>query len=126
MIDEVESIVKEQTDSIGIVVDKIYLVGDMRLPKQVEDALNAKVQATQEAQQSENQLRKAEAEAKKKVATAEGEAKSILAIAEAQAQANKLLNASLTPTLVNYKAIEKWNGELPQVSGNNTPFINLK
>ena len=27
---------------------------------------------------------------------------------------------------VQLKAIEKWDGKLPQVAGQNTPFINLK
>jgi regulator of protease activity HflC (stomatin/prohibitin superfamily) len=126
LVNDVEVIVKKQTDSIGIIVDKIYLVGELRLPRAVYDALNEKVKATQKAQQRENELRQTEAEARKMKANAEGMADSIRLVAEAQAQANKLLNSTLTPTLVNYKAIEKWNGALPQVSGSNTPFINLK
>lgn len=126
IIEEVTNMVKDQVNEIGIIIEKIYLVGDMRLSKSVIDALNNKMVATQRAQQRENELREAEAQAKKQVAEAEGQAKAILAIADAQANANKKLSNSITKDLVNYKAIEKWNGALPQVSGNNTPFINLK
>ena len=50
----------------------------------------------------------------------------ILGVATAQAKANQLLNASLTPTLVNYKAIEKWDGKLPTYSGGGAvPFLNI-
>lgn len=46
--------------------------------------------------------------------------------ADAWAKANRKLASSLTRPLVDYKAIEKWTGSLPQVSGGATPFINLK
>ena len=46
--------------------------------------------------------------------------------AKAQAEANHLLTQSLSNNLVQYKAIEKWNGVMPQVTGNNTPFIDLR
>lgn len=126
LLTEVQNSVKKQVGPIGIEIDKIYLVGSMRLPPTVIAALNNKITATQRAQQRENELREAEAEAKKRIAQAEGEAKSKLTIAEAEAKANQVLAASITTTLVNYKSIEKWNGALPQVSGGATPFINLK
>jgi regulator of protease activity HflC (stomatin/prohibitin superfamily) len=68
----------------------------------------------------------AEAEAKKTVAKAEGDAKSILLKAEAESQALKLKNSSLTSMLVQYEAIQKWDGKLPIFStGGAVPFINL-
>jgi hypothetical protein len=36
-----------------------------------------------------------------------------------------MLSRSITPILVSYKGIEKWNGILPQVSGGAIPFIEL-
>lgn len=86
-----------------------------------------KIQATQQAQQRENEVRTAEAEAKKKFAAAEGQAKSILKVAKAQAEANKLLADSISPELVQYKSIEKWNGILPtMMAGDAIPMINMK
>lgn len=52
--------------------------------------------------------------------------------AEAEAYSLKIKRESVTPDLIELKkieaqlkAIEKWDGKLPQVSGTNTPFINL-
>ena len=53
--------------------------------------------------------------AKAEVAKAEGEAQATLVRAKAQAEANQLLQATLTPNLIQSKAIDKWNGTLPQV-----------
>lgn len=110
----------------GIIVENIYLLGAMRLPQGVSAALNSKIEATQKAQQRENELREAEAQAKKDVAKAEGEAKSKLITAEAEAKANKLKQASLTKELIQYEAIQRWDGKLSQFSGGGVmPFINI-
>jgi len=136
-ISDVSVLVKSQLDPNGIIIDKLSLVGEIRIPKTVRDALNQKVQATQRAQQRENELREAEAQAKKaeaeargkaqaNIARAEGEAKAILVEAEAQAKANRLLSQSITPTLVKYKQIEKWDGKLPTVTSDGGTLVNLK
>ena len=80
----------------------------------------------QEAEQAQYELQKQQTLAKANVAEAQGEAQALLVKAKAQAEANHLLQASITSTLVRYKAIEKWNGIMPQVTGNNTPFIDLR
>ena len=95
------------------------------MPEAVVSALNAKIQATQEAIRVENELRASEAEARKQIAKAEGESKSILLRAEGQAKANEILSRSLTPTLIQYKALDEWDGKLPQITGGATPFVNL-
>lgn len=90
-------------------------------------ALNAKVEATQQAQQRQNEVATAKAEADKKIEAARGEAESIRLRAEAQAAANEKLARSLTPSLVQYTALQKWNGELPKFTGNGAiPLIDLK
>lgn len=127
LLKKVQAMVMEQVGPIGIVVEKIYLVGSMRLPPAVVSSLNSKIQATQTAMQRENEVREAKAEAAKKIATAEGEAQSILKVAKAQSKANKILAASITPELVRYKSVEKWNGSYPQVVGGEAmiPMVNL-
>jgi len=45
--------------------------------------------------------------------------------ATAETKANQLISQSITQTLVQYKAIDKWDGKLPQVSSDNIPFINI-
>jgi regulator of protease activity HflC (stomatin/prohibitin superfamily) len=127
MILKVEEIVKNSLKDNGILVEKVYLVGSIRLPENVVSALNSKIEATQRAQQRENELREAEAQAKKQVAEAEGKAKSMIAIAEAEAKANSLKLKTLTNELIQYEAIQKWDGKLPTMTGSNAvPFINVE
>ena len=125
LIENVQNVVKSTLDSTGIVIDKIYLIGSIRIPDKVKAALDSKVEMTQDAQKAENEVKKAEAEAKIKIAKANGDAQSTIINAQAQAKANQLISASLTQTLVNYNAVDKWDGKLPTVSGGNTPFINI-
>ena len=47
-------------------------------------------------------------------------------VAQGQAKANDALSRSISPILVQYKSIEKWNGILPQVSGGSIPFVDLR
>ena len=122
LFDKVQQMVSNQLSPNGIVIDKISIVGSIRLPKQITDSLNDKVAATQTSQKVENQLRSAKAEAQKMIAKAEGEAK-----------ANEIIANSVSDKILTWqrlqnesKAIDKWNGALPQVSGTGTtPFINL-
>lgn len=115
LIERVQAYVKTQTDSFGIKELRLYLVGEMRPPKEVKDAISAKITATQKAQQAENELQTAKAQAAKAIAEAEG-----------QAKANELKQRTLTKELIEYEAVQKWNGVLPQVTSGATPFINLK
>lgn len=126
LIDSVTRDVNIECDDIGIIVDKIYWIGRIKLPPTVKDAIDSKIKATQIAQQRENELREAEAAAKKRVAEAEGIAQSVLLQAEAEAKANRVVSASITATLVEYEKIKKWNGELPQVTGSGATLVNLK
>ena len=70
--------------------------------------------AAAEADAQEAKAR-AQGEAEAAIAKAEGEAQAILTKAEAQAEANKLLEKSLTPEVLEQKKIDKWNGEYPSV-----------
>lgn len=127
LLKKVEAYVRDQCGDL-FNIERIYLVGDLRLPPQVTQALNAKIQATQQAQQVENEIRAAKAEAEKKIAQADGEARSILVVAEAQAKANKVLAASLTDEFVRYQALKQWNGILPttMLPNGSVPFVPVK
>ncbi len=107
---EVQKQVADQVKDIGIVIDKIYLLGSLRLPEGVIKAVNSKMEATQKAQQRQNEVAEAEADARKKFAGAEGESRSLLIVAEAQAKANRVIADSITPELVQYEYVKKWNG----------------
>src|SRR5439155_443913 len=89
--------------------------------------LQQKMAAQQQAQQADYELQRQQTLAKAKVAEAEGEAQSTLVKAKAQAEANNLLQQTLSPLLIQNKAIERWNGTLPQFTGGGAiPFLNLK
>ncbi len=81
-------------------------------------AIEAKQTAEQQALKAKNDLDRIKVEAQQKIAMAEAEARTI----QIQAQAIKEQGGA---EYVQLKAIEKWDGKLPQVSGGNTPFINL-
>lgn len=126
MMDMVEEVVRKQVQPFGIEIEKISWLGKIRLPAAVEESINRKLAATQMAQQRENEIAQTKAEAQKKIEEAKGEAESIRLRAEAQATANKILAASITPTLVQYRALDKWDGILPRLTGNSAiPFISV-
>ena len=107
-----------------IIVDDIYFA-NIRFSPEYEKAIEAKQVAQQQVETQKQVLAQREIEAQQKVATAKGEAESILVVAQEQAKANEVLSHSITPILVSYKSIERWNGILPQVSGGAVPFIEL-
>ncbi len=107
-----------------IIVDDIYFA-NIRFSPEYEKAIEAKQVAQQQVETQRQVLAQREIEAQQKVATAKGEAESIQVVAQGQAKANDALSRSISPILVQYKSIEKWNGILPQVSGGAVPFIDL-
>jgi regulator of protease activity HflC (stomatin/prohibitin superfamily) len=107
-----------------VIVDDIYFA-NIRFSPEYEGAIEAKQVAQQQVETQKQVLAQREIEAQQKVATAKGEAESILVVAQGQAKANDALSRSISPILVQYKSIEKWNGILPQVSGGAVPFIDL-
>jgi len=126
-ITKVNALVKSDCAEVGIDLDKIYLIGSFKLPPNVVNSINSKIQASQNAMKVENEVATAKAEALKTIVVAEAEAKRVLIDAEAKAKANKLLSESLTSNFIEYQKLLKWNGTLPQIVGSGTiPMIDLK
>ena len=126
----VERDVRERFAPFGINVQKVYWIGEMRIPDSVRDGITAKVRSTQLAIQRENELRQAEAEAAKKVAEAEGLAAASIARAKGESEAIKLEGEALRqyPEVLEQQAIQKWDGTLPKVvmgEDGATPFISI-
>lgn len=115
LVAQVQKDVKAQFDPMGIVVDSISLVGNFKLPDAVTQALNAKIGATQKAQQRENEVAEAKAQAEKDIAQATG-----------LARANELKAKSITQPLIEWEKIQKWDGHMPQYIGGGNPMIQLK
>jgi regulator of protease activity HflC (stomatin/prohibitin superfamily) len=127
LVEAVQEKVQSQVSDIGLVVEKVYLVGTLRLPDAVNIAINSKIKATQMAEQRQNEVAQSTAEANKEIAAAQGVAQSKLIVAEAEAKAIRLKADALkdSASLVQWQAVDKWDGKLPTVSGGATPFINL-
>lgn len=120
------------------VIDYITFANKLRMDPRIEQSINNIIEQKQKTAQSELQVKQiraqadqavaqAEGEARSKRAIAEGEAQAILAKAKAQAEANDLLSKSLSPNLVQYEALHRWDGKLPVYSGlgSAVPFMNL-
>lgn len=112
---------KEITDSLAerdVIVKKLDLV-NLDFEDDYEKAVERKVVAIQKAEEAKN----------KTVEVAEQKKQTILS-AEAQAQSMRIRAQALTQNkaLVEYEAVQKWDGKLPQyILGNGAmPFINLK
>ncbi|HET7563160.1 MAG TPA: prohibitin family protein [Rhodanobacteraceae bacterium] len=76
-------------------------------------AIEQKQVAQQKAQQAEYDLARIKVQAQQEIAQAQG-----------QAQAQKLLQVTLSPEIIQLKAVEKWNGVLPQYTGGGAiPFL---
>jgi regulator of protease activity HflC (stomatin/prohibitin superfamily) len=126
-MDSVTVNVKRLAASKRFVIDNVYLLGNIVPPRSVVDALNAKVKAREIAQQKQNELVQVQADAAKAVAKARGDSLSAVVRAAGKAKANKLLNASLTPNLIKYYQVERWDGVLPKVNGSGMiPIVDMK
>lgn len=149
MLNDVITKCKESLGKDGVVIDQLTINGALRLPENVAQAINNAMAATQNAIQSENKVRQIKAEAEQAIAAAHGaaeaarqkaqgeadaliiktdaEAKTRLVEAESMAKANAKLQGSLTPQVINYKAINAWDGKLPTYLGTSgpVPIVNL-
>jgi regulator of protease activity HflC (stomatin/prohibitin superfamily) len=133
---EVQAILTTKFAPDGFVVTQ-FTINETRIPPEVDQAIRAKVAMAQEAQRAEQAVKKAEAEGKQRVAQvraeaaatqvlAEGKAAARKSQADAEAYANKKISESLSPALVEYLRVQRWNGTLPQVTGGGTvPMLNL-
>lgn len=124
----VEQRVRAQVEPLGIDIERLYWAGEFRLPQTVTNAIDAKIKATQFAQQRANEVAAARAEADKAIEEARGVAESTLLKAKAEAEAIRIKGEALreNPRLVELSAVEKWNGLLPQFVGTGTmPLVSL-
>ncbi len=130
LIKEVENEVRMQVAPLGINVERLYWVGEIRLPATVIASINSKIQATQISMQRENEVKTAEAQAAIEVAKARGDSQAVLLRAEAEAKSIQMRADALSQNarLVELNAVDKWNGVLPvnMYGSAPIPFIGLK
>ena len=89
------------------------------------DFSEAFITAIEEKQVAQQQLLKAETDKQTAITNAQSEAESIKIKAQAEAEANNIISASLTNEVIEYLKIEKWNGQLPKVTGSNGTMIDI-
>lgn len=89
------------------------------------DFSDAFITAIEEKQVAQQQLLKAETEKQTAITNAQAAAESVKIKAAGDAEANKVLNESLSDKVIENKKIEKWNGELPKVSGSGGTMIDI-
>jgi regulator of protease activity HflC (stomatin/prohibitin superfamily) len=119
-----QALLTRRLSPYGFVV-KQFTINEIRAPQAVMEAINTKNVMQQQALTAQNELQKNMYQAQGDSIKAAGRAKAITAEAQAQAQANRLLSESITPTLVQYEMAKRWDGKMPQVSGNAVPMLQL-
>jgi len=101
----------------GLSIEKLFWAGNVRVPEVVLSQINNKIANEQKALAAQAQVATVEAEARQRIASAEGEAKAI-SLQGAALRAN--------PEVLRLRAVERWDGKLPQVTSGATPFVELK
>lgn len=113
---EIETHLREKFQGSGVVVVGLNIT-NFDFSKSFNDAIEAKVTAEQNALAAKNKLSQVQYEAQQAIEKAKGNA-------EALRVESAAINSN--PQVLQLRAIEKWNGVLPQVTSGATPFINLK
>lgn len=127
LLNDVTENVKKQVGPLGIEIDSISAISNFVLPDAIVTSINNKIIANQNAEAKRNEVATEEAQQDINRVKAEGDAAAQIARANGTAQANKIVAQSLTPELVQYDLIQKWDGVMPQVTGGGgiSTLINL-
>jgi regulator of protease activity HflC (stomatin/prohibitin superfamily) len=118
---EIKNHLKDRLVGYNIVVDDFSII-NFKFSQQFTQAIESKQTAEQFALKAQRDLERIKIEAEQKIAQA-----------QAEAEALRLQKANITPELVklrqieaSMKAIEKWDGKMPQVTSGTIPFIDVK
>lgn len=124
---ELDTYLRERFDQYGIIIDTVNFT-DISVDDETASAIQKKVTAQQELElanieaqtakiQAEKDKEVAQIQAEKTVIEAEANAEKVRIAADAEADANQKIARSLTGELIEKIKYERWNGELPTVSG---------
>jgi regulator of protease activity HflC (stomatin/prohibitin superfamily) len=113
--DQTQASLSERLSKFNIIVDELSIV-DFSFSDQFNRAIEEKQTAEQQALKAKRDLDRIKIEADQRVTQA-----------QAEAEAQRLQRETVSPALLQLRAIEKWNGVMPQVVGSGgMPFIDLK
>jgi regulator of protease activity HflC (stomatin/prohibitin superfamily) len=112
-------------------LSKWFVVSQMRSnivpPEALQEAIIAKTKSVQQAEASKQQALAAKADGERKVAVAKADSAETIINASAQALAIRLKQKELTTNYIEFKKIEKWDGQLPStMAGGQGTFLNIK
>jgi len=118
--DKVNVTLAERLTTKDAVLER-FSVTNFEFSKAFSAAIESKVTAVQNAEAQKNKLEQVKYEAEQTITTAK-------ATAEAQRISSAALAAQGGKDYVDLKAIEKWDGHLPEqfVPGSSIPFLNIK
>ncbi len=130
--DEIRVKLTERLSRHALIIDEFSIV-NFHFSESFDEAIEAKTVAEQQKLKAERDLERIKVEAEQRIASARAEAESSKLNAEAQAQGLRIQREALTPELIELrrveaqiKAIEKWNGVLPTMTGSTIPFIQVE
>lgn len=112
----------------GIVVDDLNII-NWDFTEEYISAIEAKQVAEQNLiktrTEQEQALVIANTEAQKQVIAAQAEADKIRLLADATAESNRTIAESLSDMLIRYELLQKWDGQLPKVTGGASTFTDI-
>jgi prohibitin 2 len=109
----------------GIIVDEVSMT-DYQFPAEYNEAINRLNVAEKDKETAQLTLERITIEAQQQVVQAEAEANATIARAQAEAEAITLKNQELTPIMLPYLALEKWDDVLPHYFGEDViPFLQI-
>jgi regulator of protease activity HflC (stomatin/prohibitin superfamily) len=112
--DDIKEAMAARLREFDILVDEFNIL-DFAFSDEFNRAIEAKQTAEQNALKAERDLVRIKTEAQQMVTRA-----------RAESDSQRLQRETITPILLQLRAIEKWNGVLPQVTGGAMPFIDAK
>ncbi len=112
--DDVKEMLAHRLREFNIILDEFNII-DFAFSDEFNRAIEAKQTAEQNALKAKRDLDRIKIEAEQMVTRA-----------KAEADSQRLQSVTITPILLQLRAIEKWNGVLPQVTGGATPLIDVK
>ncbi|WP_084780279.1 prohibitin family protein [Bacillus massilinigeriensis] len=104
---KVQGLFAEDISDLGFTVDNLTL-GVPKPDKSTQAAIDKRVEAAQELERKQIELKIAKAEAEKLRIEAEG-----------QAKYNEIIKKSISKEVIQNKWIEKWDGQMPKATGSN-------
>jgi prohibitin 2 len=108
----------------AVIVEDFAITG-FSFSKEFEAAIEDKSRAEQQRLKAERDLERIRVEAEQTLTRARAEAESTLAQRRAEAQGLAELQSRITPELLQWEAVRRWDGKLPEIVAGQAPGLML-